>query len=227
MLTIKQKLSLIKEIAEKHEISSYEIGENTSVSAKTAYNIFNDDKIKPRNKTLNIILEYLENAIVGTENKYTLQPEHKETKRIAAENNTEYSKGVPYYDLDVSAHITSSFSDINVAPSFYVDFKPFNDCDGWLNVFGDSMYPSYKNGERFAVKQIFNFDVILWGEAYFVVTNSNANDLKTIKLLHYHEDESKVILRSSNPNFKGNTIIDKEDIIALFIVKGKVSQNFM
>lgn len=87
MLTIEEKIKLIKEIAENNNISSYEIGENTSVSAKTAYNIFNDDKIKPRNKTLNIILEYLENSIVGTESTYELTPEtqHLATPQVAEE----------------------------------------------------------------------------------------------------------------------------------------------
>lgn len=226
MLNATEKLELIRNLAEKHQISSYEIGENTSVSSKTAYNILHSDEIKPRPKTLNTILEYLENAIVGTETKLEINRTKPETRNLTKDEDI-VQRGVPYYDLDVSAHITSSFNDIEAQPSFYVDFEPFNDCDGWLNVFGDSMYPAYKNGERFAVKQVFNLEVILWGEAYFVVTNEAANDLKTIKLLHAHHDESKVILRSSNPSFKGDTVINKADILALFIVKGKVSQNFM
>src|SRR5690606_13636023 len=56
-------------------------------------------------------------------------------------------KRVPFYDSDVTASIVGSFSDIQETPSFYVDFKPFNDCDAYFRVYGDSMYPKYGNGE--------------------------------------------------------------------------------
>lgn len=92
MLTTHEKLELIREIAKKHEISSYEIGENTEISNKTAYNILNDDKIKPRNKTLNIILEYLETEIVGKEDSLTLRPKTNEKPilKIVAESSQCY-----------------------------------------------------------------------------------------------------------------------------------------
>lgn len=94
-----------------------------------------------------------------------------------------------------------------------------------MPVVGDSMYPKYASGEIIAVKQIFNLDVVQWGEAYLVITNGNANDLRTIKLLHPHDDESKIILRASNPNYKGDTVINKEDILSLFLIKGKITRN--
>jgi len=59
MLTNKEKIEIIRKLAKEHDISAYQIGENTTVSNKTAYNILNDDNISPRNKTLNIILEYI------------------------------------------------------------------------------------------------------------------------------------------------------------------------
>ena len=40
-----------------------------------------------------------------------------------------------------------------------------------------------------------------------------------------HDDESKIILRASNPNFKGDIVINKEDILHMFIVKGKIKRN--
>lgn len=135
-------------------------------------------------------------------------------------------RGVPYYEnMDVTATIATSFSDYPEAPTFYIDYEHFNDCTAYVPVVGDSMYPSYCSGEIIAVKSIFNLDIIQWGEAYFVVTNGNANDMRTIKQLHFHEDPEKIILRSSNPNFKGDTIISKKDILFLYIVKGKIRRN--
>jgi DNA-binding XRE family transcriptional regulator len=139
----------------------------------------------------------------------------------------EKSGKVPYFDIDVTSHITHSFNDVHETPSFYVDYKPFNDCAAYVNNYGDSMFPKYKNGERLAVKQIFNLDVINWGETYLIITNENANDLKTVKDIHPHKDLDKIILRASNPAYAGDTVINKEDVLSLFAIKGKISQNFI
>lgn len=139
---------------------------------------------------------------------------------------TSATEGVPYYEnVEVSGGVMPMYSDYAENPTFYIDYEHFNDCTAYLPVVGDSMYPSYCSGEIVAVKEILNKNVIQWGETYFISTNGNANDLKTIKQLHYHEDESKIILRASNPNFKGDIIINKEDILHLFIVKGKIKRN--
>ena len=135
-------------------------------------------------------------------------------------------KGVPYFeDIEASCSILSMNMETPENPTFYIDYEHFNDCNAYIPVVGDSMYPQYCAGEIVAVKQIFNFDVIQWGEAYLIVTNSNANDLRTIKQIHYCDDESKIILRASNPNFRGDTKINKEDIVSMFIIKGKIKRN--
>lgn len=135
-------------------------------------------------------------------------------------------QGVPYFeDIDATCSIISMSMDYSENPTFYINYEHLNDCSAYLPVVGDSMYPQYCAGEIVAVKRISNFDIILWGEAYLVCTNSNANDLRTIKLVHYCEDESKVILRAANPEYRGDLRIDKKDIISMFIVKGKIKRN--
>ena len=134
--------------------------------------------------------------------------------------------GVPYFEnIDGTATIATSFSDYPETPTFYIDYEHFNDCDAYIQVVGDSMYPAYSSGEIIAVKRIMNFDVIQWGEVYFIITNGNANDMKTVKQLHWHEDLEKIVLRSSNPNYKGDTVVNKKDILFLYIVKGKIRRN--
>lgn len=135
-------------------------------------------------------------------------------------------KGVPYYeDLDVTASIITSFHDYKEEATFMINYKHFNDCDAYLPVVGDSMHPKYPAGEIVAVKQIRNLDTLLWGETYLVITNENANNLRTIKDVHYCSDESKVILRAANPEFAGDTRINKEDILSMYIVKGRIRRN--
>jgi phage repressor protein C with HTH and peptisase S24 domain len=89
------------------------------------------------------------------------------------------------------------------------------------------MYPKYASGEIIAVKEITNHEVIQWGEAYVIMTSENSNSLRTIKILHEHPDPNKIILRSSNPNFKGDTIINKKEIVSLYIIKGKITRNMI
>lgn len=134
--------------------------------------------------------------------------------------------GVPYFeDIEASCSILSMNMDIAENPTFYIDYEHFNDCNAYIPVVGDSMYPQYCSGEIVAVKRIYNFNVIQWGEAYLIVTNENSNSLRTIKQIHYCEDQSQIILRASNPNFRGDTVINKEDIVSLFIIKGKIKRN--
>lgn len=135
--------------------------------------------------------------------------------------------GVPFYPMDVTASFITAFSDIREDPEYYIDFKPLNDCTAYFTVFGDSMYPKYASGEIVGVKHWSNYDVILWGEAYLIITDSMANELRTIKLLYPHSDPDKIILRASNPNFNGDTIVDKKNIVNLFIVKGKITRNML
>ncbi len=135
------------------------------------------------------------------------------------------SSGVPYFNVPLSEIANARLSEFNEDPEFYVNFRPFNDCTAYLPVYGDSMYPKYANGDLIAVKECPNADVILWGEAYLVMTNSSSNTMTTLKLLFEHPDGTKIILRASNPNFRGDTIIERSSICALYIVKGKISRS--
>lgn len=135
-------------------------------------------------------------------------------------------KGVPYYEnIEATGSVLGVYQDHAEEPSFFINYQHFDDCTAYLPIAGDSMYPRYCSGEIVALKRIFNFDIILWGEAHLVVTDSEANDLRTIKLIFQHEEDDKVILRASNPNFKGDITVPKRNILSLFLVKGKITRN--
>jgi hypothetical protein len=208
---------IISEVKNK-KISAYLIAQNTKLTEAGVGKVLNKFSKNPRDLTVDAIYAYL------FLNKKQNENEKEKEKEIII--NEKRGK-VPYFDIDVTSHITHSFNDVHETPSFYVDYKPFNDCAAYVNNYGDSMFPKYKNGERLAVKQIFNLDVINWGETYLIITNENANDLKTVKDIHPHRDLDKIILRASNPAYAGDTIINKEDVLSLFAIKGKISQNFI
>jgi phage repressor protein C with HTH and peptisase S24 domain len=147
---------------------------------------------------------------------------HGEGKMFLVEH--ESATGVPYFDIDV-AGMQADFSLMEEKPEYFVDYRPFNDCNAYLPVYGDSMYPRFASGEIVAVKQVSNVEVILWGEAYLVFTGFDANQMKTIKLLFEHHDADKIILRSSNPNYRGDTVIRRKSITGLYLIKGKITRS--
>ena len=158
----------------------------------------------------------------------TLVSKHGEVELLGYLKDTDFSNtsGVPYFeDISATGGIITSYCDFKETPTFYINYEHFNDCNAYVPVVGDSMHPQYCSGEIVAIKRILNFDILLWGEAYIVITNDNANNLRTLKFIHPHEQDSKVILRACNPEYKGDTVINKEDILCLFIVKGKIKRN--
>ncbi len=136
-------------------------------------------------------------------------------------------RGVPYYNIDIADADLGSLLVMEEKPEYFVNYRPFNDCSAYFPVFGDSMYPRYASGEIIAVKEIRNLEVIQWGEAYVVLTSETSNGLRSIKTLHEHNDPQKLILKSTNPNFRGDTVIKKSDILSLYIIKGKITRNMI
>jgi len=57
--------------------------------------------------------------------------------------------------------------------------------------------------------------------------DEKSNNLRSIKLIFEHNDKGRLFLRSSNPNFKGDTVIHKESITALYTIKGKITRNLI
>ena len=133
-------------------------------------------------------------------------------------------KKIPFYDVDVTASITESFHDMPDIPQYYIDFPPLSDCTAAFPVYGESMEPDFFAGEVVLVKEIRNVDSMLWGEPYLVITNANCDNLRTIKNVYLSEDRKKFILRATNPRFKGDTIVPLEDVLKIFLVKGKVNR---
>ena len=129
---------------------------------------------------------------------------------------------IPYYDIDVTAHVAEIFTDTNHAsPAYWLDIPHFKGATA-CRVSGDSMAPEISSGDMILVKKINNPDVILWGEIYLVVTDETANNLCTIKKLYEGQSPDTFVLRSINPEYSGDTIILKQSIITIAHVIGCV-----
>jgi phage repressor protein C with HTH and peptisase S24 domain len=225
-LSKEEKLKFIVEKSSELGISSYEYGQNTSISDLGARNILEGKSKNPRTKNLNIMLDYLESIETGKHlrghpNFLQDPPEDFQTLKPL---KTKFEV-VPYYNIEISGLNLKTLEEAHNHIEFYIDYKPLNDSTGYIPYFGQSMYPMFKSGSTLAVKRIHNFDVILFGEAHLIITNENANNYKTIKCVHQHPDSNKLILRAVNPEYKGDIVIDKCDILSLYIVKGKIELN--
>lgn len=134
------------------------------------------------------------------------------------------SDGIPFYDMDVTAGITESFADVREEVQYYINYPPLNDCDAAFPVYGDSMEPDFYAGDVVLVREIRNVDSMLWGEPYLIITDAACDNLRTIKNVYLSEDRRSFILRATNPKYSGDTIVPRDNVLKIFLVKGKVAR---
>ena len=127
---------------------------------------------------------------------------------------------IPFYDIDVMAHIAESLDLKEETPAGVLSIPGFKDCIACFPVYGSSMEPKISNGDIIAVSQAVTCDQILWGEIYLVITNA----WRVVKTVHPGKTEEYIILRSINPAYAGDTNVKKEDLRALYLVRGVVSR---
>ena len=91
-----------------------------------------------------------------------------------------YSKGVPYYNVDFIGGFDIVLNDQTTVPEYLIDFKKYNEATCWCNVTGHSMEPEITHGDIIALKRIEDFSFLPLGEVYAIVTR---NGMRTIKRL--------------------------------------------
>lgn len=125
-------------------------------------------------------------------------------------------QGAPYFGSDLPA---GNFDEVAEAPEYYINIPPLNDCNAWFTNRGDSMFPKFKNGEVLGVRTIKNLNAILPGESYLVITNAEANNLRTVKNVHYDQNNNELlILRATNPDYSGDVILKKKDVVSIHLI---------
>ena len=116
------------------------------------------------------------------------------------------------------------FNNQNINPTFYINFKPFNDADYWVNVTGKSMSPFISHGDLIAIKKINNWREFLpFGEIYAIITD----EFRTVKIITKSEanDFFKLVPYSKDPVFTEQEI-PKKLINHIFAVKGCIKKFF-
>ena len=127
---------------------------------------------------------------------------------------------IPFYFFDVMGSFDSEEALMNTKPTCYFELPGFTGCLAAFPVFGDSMKPKILNGDIVVISEKVPEEKILWGETYLVVTDA----WRVIKTVHPGETEEFIILRSINPDYEGDTAVNKNEIKGLYLIKGKVSK---
>ena len=132
--------------------------------------------------------------------------------------------GAPYYDIDFIGGFDLVFNNEAIKPSYYIDFKPFNDVDCWINVTGKSMGPLIAHGDIVALKKLNSWkEFLLLGEIYAVVTP----EFRTIKIVGKGKDDDHYTLIPYNKgNGYGEQPIPKHLITHIFRVTGSLKKFF-
>jgi transcriptional regulator with XRE-family HTH domain len=127
---------------------------------------------------------------------------------------------IPFYDIDVTAGNISSFSN-NVGDPTEQYFMPaFQDCTAIFPIFGESMSPRYRSGDRLIVKEYPHFrEYIQYGEVYVIFTS---NDERMIKVIKKCEKPDYLLLSSLNSDYD-DFEIPASVVNKLYMVKGKLS----
>lgn len=210
--------ALINKILETEGIKAATFARNIGVHPTQIYDL-------QSGKTKNVSTEMADKIVAyyPKYNKYWLLTGEGEMLRSGQLQTQEQSgTGVPFYDIDVTCGITESFADVREEPQFRINYAPLNDCDAAFPVYGDSMEPDFYAGDVVMVREIHNVDSMLWGEPYLIITNAACDNLRTIKNVYLSDDRRNFILRASNPRYNGDTIVARENVLKIFLIKGKI-----
>ena len=141
---------------------------------------------------------------------------------MLAEDNEEIKpeiskrKGRPYYNVDFALGFDLMANDQTDRFDYLVDFAPYNHCDCWCNVHGDSMHPTIASGDMVALKRIYDFRYLINGEIYAIVTT---NGLRTIKRVR---DNGETFTLIADNQEVGEQIIPKQLVTHVYHVRGTI-----
>lgn len=138
--------------------------------------------------------------------------------KIDSEPQINFTKGVPYYNVDFIGGFDLVINDQTIKPEYLIDFRKYNEATCWCNVTGHSMEPEITHGDIIALKKIEDKSFLPLGEVYAIVTT---NGMRTIKRLGPSNDPKCYTLVPTNksPEY-GIQELPKDMIEHIFQVLG-------
>lgn len=74
--------------------------------------------------------------------------------KIDSEPQINFTKGVPYYNVDFIGGFDIVLNDQTISPEYLIDFRKYNEATCWCNVTGHSMEPEITHGDIIALKKL-------------------------------------------------------------------------
>jgi phage repressor protein C with HTH and peptisase S24 domain len=213
-LTIEEAVNFIKVKCAEMDITAYKINKATGISALGIQNILDGKTKKPRRETLDSILSYLENLVLGSELSEVNEP-------YATPLKTK-NKGVPYYNVDFTSGFDMLINSDQQKADYFIDYQPYNDADFWVNNIGNSMSPKIENGDLLALKLKTDIQQIIYGEIYAIVMP----EMRTIKYLRKSKLEGHIEFVPENLVDYDAQDMPIELIDKFFIVLGSIKKFF-
>lgn len=218
-MEISEQLKLIRK---NKGLTQQEFANQLEVSTATIASVENGSRDMPKALMKSLVKKIGINAnwlLTGEGEMF--QSEASSAQRIPAELvSGGGEEGIPFYDIDVMAHIAESLDLKDEKPAGILSIPGFEDCVACFPVYGSSMEPKISSGDVIAVSKAVSCERILWGEIYLVITDA----WRVVKTVHPGKTEEYIILRSINPDYAGDTNVDKKDLRALYLVRGVVSR---
>ena len=211
----------LRHIRRNKGLTQQQFASELDVSTATIASVENGSRDMPKNLMKSLVKKF------GIDANWLLTGEGEMFSTSAAgalisttETQQEDEANIPYYDIDVMAHIAESLDLKDEIPAGVLSIPGFKDCIACFPVYGSSMEPKISSGDVIAVSQAVTCEQILWGEIYLVITDA----WRVVKTVHPGKTEEYIILRSINPEYAGDTNVHKKDLRALYLVRGVVSR---
>jgi phage repressor protein C with HTH and peptisase S24 domain len=134
----------------------------------------------------------------------------------------------PILDIRVSAGYGNGLFGDESKVDEYVSIPSLQDCVG-ITVYGDSMTPTYRNGDVVFVRPIPEIDDIDYGRAYIIITRSDrllksiypsSNDADCLRLVSANEEMNK-----HGDRLYPDRDIRKENVLFLYKVVGSLRRD--
>ncbi|MDQ3190493.1 MAG: hypothetical protein M3Q58_02780 [Bacteroidota bacterium] len=196
-----------------------EAAELLGMARQTLYNAIrktplDQDFVKKVNNKLEIDLE-------AVKDKVSSGLGHSKAQSL---NREDEEQTIRYVPETVKAGFLSSFSnptfknglqEIKLPPEYYGIQWVFE-------VDGDSMYPTFSNGDHIGCRMLMTTKYIRFGEPYILDIGDGGLLLK--RIIKNKDNPDMVILRSDNNGYDDIDVL-KEDIKHIFLITTKISKN--
>lgn len=136
------------------------------------------------------------------------------------------NRSINLYNINAAANLKTMLADKTQNIIGQISIPNIPDCDGAINVSGDSMYPLIKSGDVVAYKEIHSFNHLIYGEIHLVSFEIDGDDFLVVKYLKKSNITNYIQLVSYNAHHEPMDI-PLDSISALAIVKFSIRRHMM